>query len=460
MRKRFSLKTLPVSIAGLFLLLAAVVTTGQLCPGGGDLEPPVPFTMEIWRPADRSGDFTPAVEAYQAVYPHVSFNIRTMDPETYEDELFAAWSKGEGPDIFSVPNWRLGKFREFISPMPQQATLRQSVAEKSFGRTVITVTENTVQFPSTAQVRDRFVDAVYHDAVYEDQIFGLPYSFDTLVMYYNRDLLARAQVAVPPTTWEEFRNAVQAMTQYDEDNKIVQPAAAIGTADNIPYFMDILSSIMMQNGADMVTETGRIDFIGETESGRLAGVEALDFYTKFSDPAFRTYTWDDNQLGALEAFTQGTLGFYFGYYGDRAVIDNRAPNLNYSYAKIPQVDLNNQVNIARYPIEAVHIGSENADHAWNFINYLSQQDQVSAFLDSTGRIPAVKSLIGTKQEDSEIGIFAQQALTAKTWYHGVDPDTTLLAFREMVNEAIAKASPIEEIVALAQRKVSLTFQSD
>ncbi|MFC1598261.1 ABC transporter substrate-binding protein [Patescibacteria group bacterium] len=447
------------ALLGIFVLTVGLVTTGQICAGGSDLPAPEPVTITIWRTEDQRGDFEAAMGAYSAVYPHVSFDFRTFKEEEYEDELFSAWSKGEGPDIFSVPNWRLGKFREFTTPMPQTATLRRALTETSWGREIITVEENIVQFPGETRILDLYPQAVASDVLYKSQVYGLPYSMDTLAMYYNRNLLASAQIAVPPTNWEEFRNSVQAITVLDDERNIIQPAAALGTADNIANFFDIVSIIMMQNGAPMADNSTRALFSVETEDGRLPGIEAIDFYTKFSDPTFRTFTWDDTQLNALEAFTQGTLAFYFGYYSEREIIEQRAPNLGFSYTKIPQIDTGNPVNYANYMVEAVHIGSANPEHAWNFINFTAGQEQNSIFLQATGRTPALKALIGEKQQDSEVGIFAQQALTAKSWYHGVDPDAAMLAFQEMINEAVAKSATLQEIVNLAERKVSITMQN-
>lgn len=443
--------------AGLVVILSGLVTTGQLCPGGQELTAPEPFTMTIWRLDDSSSDIRYAADYFASVYPHISFNIQTIKADEYEDELLSAWSRGEGPDIFVVPNFRLGKFREFISPMPASVALRTSVTERSWGRNVVTVTENTITMPTAMQVQDRYPNAVYEDAVYDDQIYGLPHSFDTLGMYYNRDLLAKAQVAVPPATWEEFRNAVQVMTVIDEEKQIVQPAAAIGTAGNIPHFVDLLSAIMMQNGSSMTGFGGRIDLIGETESGRLAGIEALDFYTKFADPTYRTYTWNDDQLSALETFTQGNLGMYFGYYSELETIENRAPNLNFSYTKLPQLDAALPVNVANYNVNTVHIGSEHADYAWNFINYFTSEDSMRTYMESTGKIPALKSLIAEKQEDPDIAPFVQQTLTAKSWYHGVDPDAATQAFADMIDEANLGAKELEEIVGLATQKINLTL---
>jgi hypothetical protein len=57
-----------------------------------------------------------------------------------------------------------------------------------------------------------------------------------------------------------------------------------------------------------------------------------------------------------------------------------------------------------------------------------------------------------------LGPFAQQALTAKSWYHGADPDAAVLAFTEMVNDGIAGTDTIQNTLELGSEKVRLTIR--
>ena len=344
--------------------------------------------MKYGAPPTVKNDFASAIDLYSATYPHVSFEYRVMDPETYESELLAAWSRGEGPDIFSVPNWRLGSFRQFISPMPTgELELRRTETRRSLGRQVTDVTTNTVIFPTANQLRDQFVEVVADDITSNNQVYGLPLSVDTLALYYNRDLLAQAGIATPPATWDEFVTAVQTMTTLNTARQVVQPAAGIGTADNVPYAFDLVSAIMMQNGAVMADDNQNIRFAQEVDGRAVPpGIEGVDFYTKFAKPQFATYTWDTTQADAREVFTQGELPMYFGYWEDQATLASRAPELPLSVTALPQIDPTITVNYARYTIETVHIGSDVATHAWNFLRYIATNTEAAqAFADTTGR---------------------------------------------------------------------------
>ena len=457
--KIYNIRAIHFSKIGLFLLAVFLVFSGAICSSDSDLVPPERVILEYWRFEDNSGSLDAAITSYSAMYPHVSIRVSIFKPEEYEDALFNAWSKGEGPDIFSVPNWRIGKFREFIKPMIKEPlNLKTSHIEKKLGKQNIIVEQNTELLPSVEQLQNIFVATVSKDVVYNQEIFGLPLSFDTLGMYYNRSLLARSQIALPPTTWEEFISAVSVMVSLDDQLNIIRSAAALGTSDNIPHFFDIISLIMLQTGTEVATDRGDIVFASVDENGNMPGAQALSFYSTFSNPVKQTYTWDEEQLSALETFTQGDLGFYFGYYSDLEKIEQRAPHLDFSYTKIPQLDINNSVNYANYTVETVHVKSESPEHAWNFINHATtQKNIVNSFLENTGRVPAIMTLIGEKQDDNQIGVFTSQALTAKTWYHGVDPDSALEVFKEMVDSANLRTGTLESIITLAASKINLTY---
>lgn len=448
--------TLMRTLLRLSILCLPLLFLGASCFGGDSLTPSVPITLKIWRVNEPESTFAGAEAAYKAIYPYVSFEYTSFTEEEYEDALLSAWAKGEGPDIFSVPNWRLGKYREFISPMPETADFRISHIETTLGKKTRVVELRSVAFPTLDQLKDRFVDVVSEDVVFDRAVYGLPLSIDTLGMYYNRDVMARGQVAVPPTTWEEFKGAVQAISTVDSEKKIVLPAAAIGTANNIPNFFDLVSLIMMQAGVTMM-ESQRVAFnFGEGQHS--LAVDALTFYKAFSDKRLKTYTWNDEQPQALEAFTQGSLGFYFGYYRDLKTIKERASNLNFSYTKVPQIDTGNPVNYANYYVETVHINSKGADQAWDFLNFMSSSSQVGSYLEASGNIPAVRALVGDAQLDTTIGVFAQQALTAESWYHGVRPDTAYSVFKDMTNQVLASTQPLQDIVNIGASQVQLTIQ--
>lgn len=60
-----------------------------------------------------------------------------------------------------------------------------------------------------------FADGILEAATYEDEVYGLAPTVNTLGLFYNETLLAEAGIA-PPTTWDELKTASAALTTGDQ----------------------------------------------------------------------------------------------------------------------------------------------------------------------------------------------------------------------------------------------------
>lgn len=60
-----------------------------------------------------------------------------------------------------------------------------------------------------------FADGILEAATYEDEVYGLAPTVNTLGLFYNETLLAEAGIA-PPTTWDELKTAAAALTTGDQ----------------------------------------------------------------------------------------------------------------------------------------------------------------------------------------------------------------------------------------------------
>jgi multiple sugar transport system substrate-binding protein len=60
-----------------------------------------------------------------------------------------------------------------------------------------------------------FADGILEAATYEDEVYGLAPTVNTLGLFYNETLLAEAGIE-PPTTWDELKTAAAALTSGDQ----------------------------------------------------------------------------------------------------------------------------------------------------------------------------------------------------------------------------------------------------
>jgi multiple sugar transport system substrate-binding protein len=318
-------------IVAISLLLLFVLTSGFGCKGiDREVEEAMqPITLEYWRVFDGSDDFQEIIDNYNAMHPFMKIKYKKLRYEEYEEELVNALAEDRGPDMFSIHNTWMQKYENKLEPLPPETTMVYPIEKGTIKKEVVPEfrTKKTI---SSRELRDTFVDVVGHDVIFDDgEIYGLPMYVDTLALYYNRDLFNNAGIATIPKYWNtEFQQSVKKLTKHDNRYGIIQSGVSLGGSDNIERYSDILSLLMMQNGAIML-EGNKIMFHAVPprfkEDDYNPGLEALRFYTDFSNPTKEVYSWNEDLNSSMEMFINGNLALTFSYSYSLEEIKNRAP---------------------------------------------------------------------------------------------------------------------------------------
>lgn len=424
-----------------------------------------PITLVYWRVFDDSDAFQDIITQYKAIHPNITIEYHKFRYEEYENQLLNALAEDRGPDIFSLQNTWIKKYQSKLIPMPATVTMAYPITSGTIQKSV-TYQLRTNNSLSTKDLKDNFVDVVGHDVILDDgKIYGLPLSIDTLAMFYNKDLLNNAGISQAPQYWNnEFLQDIKKLTVQDPKNGLIQAGVALGGSTNINRYSDILSVLMIQNGAVMMDDNGRVQFnlpsAGQANNGYNPGIEALRFYTDFSNSVKESYSWNDSLPNSLDMFINGNLAIMFDYSYNLATIRARAPKLNFSIAKLPQIEGNppTNINFANYWVESVSKKSANQNEAWDFIQFITKAERVKSYLQKTNHPTALRSLVDwQKQQNNEISIFADEALTAKSWYRGKNEQAAEDAIKDMINEAKKNLTEgFQSIINAAASKVQQT----
>jgi multiple sugar transport system substrate-binding protein len=421
-----------------------------------------PVEINYWRVLDNEidtqNDFEDIIKNYKIIHPNITINYKKLRYEEYEEELLNAWAEDRGPDIFSIHNTWVGKYKNKILPMPKELLIPQTIITGTFKKEMKIIMQPK-STPSLKILKDKFVDVVYKDAIKEEQVYGLPLSIDSLALYYNKDILNNARIPLPPATWSEFIEMIPKTTVIDKEENIIQAGSALGTTKNIANATDILSLLMMQNGTRMIDESNRATFnqSSQAQEGVVPGEQALIFYTDFANPTKETYTWNDQMPEAFDAFIQGKVAFYFGYLSDLYFIQNQAPKLNFSIAPMLQIEGNPEINYANYWIETVSKKTKYSNEAWDFILFATQEEQAKLYLEKNKKPAALRSLIKTQEEDYDLSIFARQVLTAQSWYRGNAGNFIKKIFNELISETLKGGTELKQLLNLYVEKINQTF---
>jgi multiple sugar transport system substrate-binding protein len=216
----------------------------------------------------------------------------------------------------------------------------------------------------------------------DGKTYYLPGEFNTMAMWCNKDLFAKAGVDLPAEgadwTWEEFRSACQ---------KIKAATGAFGYAAQAAYFVGIMPWLLTNGTSSFNADWSQPTF------NTPAAVEAAEFNRslvadKLSPPPGGTFD-------AATTLAQGKLAMFGG--GRWPVIDER---------KLGAID---KITIVKWPIRVkagspvgwngypILKASQHKDDAWTFIKFLISKEGTSFFAKLGGTIvPARKSVAASQ----------------------------------------------------------------
>jgi len=332
------------------IFLASLIAYLAIIPSGCNIpfiKPPAKqVTLTYWGLFEPEEVFQPLIEEYQKEHPNVKIEYQQRAFSTlaqHKETLLTRLREGTGPDIFRIHNTWVSQFASELSPLPSDVM-------------------------SSAEFANNFYPPMQNLLSYQGQLYAIPLMYDGLMLFYNKKHFEEAGVSRPPTDWEEFRSAAVRLTKADEETKkINQAGAAMGTANNVAHFSDILGLMFAQS---------RINFpAGLTSSGAR---DALVFYTNF---VTKDKVWDASFPDSIYGFAQGKVSMIFAPSWRVFDIQSLNPGLDFSTAAVPQVpslprEGQTTINWASFWAEGVNLDSENADEAWKFLEFLSQAENM------------------------------------------------------------------------------------
>jgi len=402
--------------------------------------------LTVWGVFDNKKAFDALVKNYKKENSSVTITYvqKTYDlneTENYEKDLINALAEGKGPDIFMVQNNWLPKHQSKIKPLDPRL-------------------QTAIGFPYVNYL-DKFPGVVVDDFTRDTTIYAAPLYLDSLAMFYNRDFFDRKGIALVPSTWTEFERTVPQLREIDPStNEIKRAAAAIGGSNaSINRSTDLLTAVMMQNGAEFTDKKVTHATFAQGLGDGNPGIKGLKFYAQFANSLSPFFTWSERFPYSIDSFSSGDTAIMFNYAHVMPLVKSKNPFLDFRVAPLPQpAGITQPVNYANYWGFSVSKQSKNAQWAWDFIiSITANEASEGAYLELTGKPPALRALIDKKFNDPTLGVFARQALTAKSWRQKDDFEIERI-LSEMISDVISGKLSAESSILKAEDKVSLLMR--
>jgi ABC-type glycerol-3-phosphate transport system substrate-binding protein len=342
----YKLKTL-VLLSLLPLLLTAC--TLQDLPGigkffGGNETSPIELAM--WGLWEKDYTFQPIVETYKETYPNFSLNYEDMSVLNldglveYKKRVFSRLEQDSWDvDVVMVHNSWVPRLAAagYLDAMPSDLIDAETYAQK-------------------------FYPVASTDSVFGGNVFAVPAYYDGLVLVYNKDHFEEVGQVSAPTAWEEFRRLAIDLTVLEEgsEGQITRAGAAVGSADNIAHFSDILGLMWAQTGVRIPQQIDSVP-----------AQDAMDFYLDL----MREYkVWRSDFPEATTAFVNGQVSMIFVPSWQILDIIAANPTLNFGVAVPPQANPEAPITWGSYWSYVVPKNADDKKDAWNYIDYMSSEE--------------------------------------------------------------------------------------
>jgi len=342
--------------SGLAVALAAALATAGCEPRREGR-----VTVRFWGMGREGEVVSDLVAEFERRNPGVRLVVQQIPWTSAHEKLLTAFVGRSTPDLAQLGNTWIPEFAAIgaLDPLDGSVARSQSVSS------------------------DRYFPGVWATSLYDGAVYGIPWYVDTRVLYYRRDLLARAGYTTAPRTWSEWRDAMRKV-------KEIQPSSAhpILLPTNEWEQPAILG---LQRGSPLLAENGT--------RGAFSGAEfhaAAQFYVGIFREGLAPIV-SYSQLGnAYQEFARGNIAMWMTGPWNLGEFRRRLPPGEqdlWMTAPLPAPDGTEWpgASFSGGSSLAIFRGSDRKPEAWRVIEFLSEPAIQARFYALSGDLPASRA---------------------------------------------------------------------
>ncbi|MBE3591563.1 MAG: ABC transporter substrate-binding protein [Thermoanaerobacter sp.] len=373
---------------------------------------PVTIKLGMWSssPAEKK-IVDDQIAKFKEKYPNIDVQIETIVGD-YMQKLQTELASNTAPDIF------------YLDSMPAPQLMSSGVLEP--------LDDYIKKY--NVDVND-FEPALLSAFQWEGKTYGLPKDFNTLALFYNKDMFKEVGINEPPKTWEELRDVAKKLTKDGVKGLVL-------SADLARF-----DAFINQNGGSVYQD-------GKVTLNLPQNAQALDFYVglitkdKVADtPQNMGEGWNGDAFAAKKAAMAIEGGWMIPF------LKEKAPDLNYGIAELPA---GKQKSTMAFTVAYVmNKNSQHKDEAFKLIEFLTGKEGQQFVVDSGLALPSRKSMQeGFKEKYPDRAAFVDGASYAVPWQFGLYGTKVVDAANKACEALIMKQiSSAQQALDNAQKEV-------
>ncbi|HEY6866550.1 MAG TPA: sugar ABC transporter substrate-binding protein [Candidatus Eisenbacteria bacterium] len=367
------------------------------------------------------------VRDFERENPGIRVEVQQIPWSAAHEKLLTGYVGGSTPDVAQLGNTWISEFVALraLEPLGTRVAASRAVPESSY------------------------YAGIWDTNVIDALPYGIPWYVDTRVLFYRRDLLARAGYASVPTTWAGWRAAMEAVERHAGRDQY----AILLPLNEWPPLM-ILG---LQAGSPLLdAATARAEFSGPQFR------RAFDFYLDLFHRGLAPPVSNTQVANVYQEFGRGTFAMYITGPWNLGEFRNRLPaglQDAWSTAPLPGPD-GPGLSMAGGSSLVVFRGSRRKDAAWRLVEFLSRPEVQVRFYHLTGDLPARReawadpALAG----DARARAFEDQLRRVAPWPKIPEWEQITSLLQDQSERAVRGAAPGDSALTALDRDVDRVLE--
>ena len=330
--------------------------------------------LTVWAMGGEGEKLPVLAKEFEAANPGVKVTVTAIPFDAAHDKLATAITAGKTPDVSQIGTTWMGEFaQQALDPTP------------------------------TSIDKSAFFDGAQKTTEVGGTSYGVPWYVETRLVYYRKDLAAKAGITTMPTDWAGLKSMAKAMqtkagAKWGID---LQPGGQGSWQTILPF--------AWSNGASVATDDQK-KFTFDTPQT----AEAVKYYQSYFTDGIAAKQLPDNSRAP--SFVNGSVPMFISGPWEMSGIDKlggAAFKAKYGVMQMPKAKT--ATSFVGGSDLVVFKNSKNRDTAWKFVQWLSDPKTQVKFYGLSTDLPSVKSawtdpsLAG----DANLAVFGKQLDDAK-----------------------------------------------